>query len=81
MMYIKKLLGIGHHPKPVLMENVDPAPQDPQHQERVNSAVGELIGSLANLERRSYALRRELSHMSLHIVAERPSRQPRPRKK
>ena len=67
---IKKLLGIGHKTKPVLMEDVNPAPVDPQAQERLQDAVGKLVSSLVNLERKSYVLRRELSNMTLRIVAE-----------
>lgn len=73
---LKKLLGIGHKTKPVLMEDVDPAPQNPDEEARVKSAVGQLVGSLVELERRSYMLRRELSNMSLHIVLEHPRKSP-----
>ena len=67
-MQIKKLLGIGHKTKPVLMEDVNPASQDPKSEARVQDAVSKLVGSLVDLERRSYMVRRELSNMSLHIV-------------
>lgn len=77
--YIKKLLGIGTKTKPVLMEDVDPAQQDPRSEERVKDAVDKFLGSLADLERRSYLLRRELSSMSLHIVAAKPRRQQKPK--
>lgn len=70
MSRLKKLLGIGEKTKPVLMRDVDPAQQDPQDEQRVQEAVGKLVGSLVDLERRNYLLRRELSSMTLHIVAE-----------
>ena len=76
---LKRLLGIGEKTKPVLMEDVEPAPQDPQAEMRVQDAVGKLVTSLVDLERRSYALRRELSHMSLHIVTDKTARSPPPR--
>lgn len=68
-MSLKKLLGIGHKTKPVLMEDVNPAPQDPVSERRVQDAVGKLVTSLVDLERRSYSVRQELASMSLHIVA------------
>jgi hypothetical protein len=71
-MSLKKLLGIGqdHKTKPVLMEDVKPAPQDPQSERRVQDAVGQLVTSLIDLERRSYLVRKQLSNMSLHVVAQ-----------
>lgn len=69
-MSLKKLLGIGHKTKPVLMEDVKPASQSPHEEQRVNEAVGRLVKSLVDLERKSYMLRRELSTMSLQIVAQ-----------
>ena len=69
-MSLKKLLGIGHKTKPVLMQDVKPATQNPQEEQRVNEAVGKLVKSLVDLERKSYLLRRELSTMSLQIVAQ-----------
>jgi len=77
---LKKLLGIGQKTKPVLMKDVDPAPQDPHHEQRVNDAVGKLVGSLVDLERRSFVLRRELSQMTLHIVANQSHPNPNRRK-
>jgi hypothetical protein len=76
-MSLKKLLGIGEKTKPVLMQDVNPAPQDPGSERRVQDAVGQLITSLIDLERRSYMVRRELSNMSLHIVAQEP---PKPKR-
>lgn len=78
-MSLKKLLGIGeqHKTKPVLMDDVNPAPQDPEAERRVQTAVGQLVTSLIDLERRSYQVRRELSNMSLHIVAQREPPQPK----
>ena len=71
-MSIKKLLGIGqdHKTKPGLMEEVRPAPQDPVSERRVQEAVGQLVTSLIDLERRSYMVRKQLSNMSLHVVAQ-----------
>lgn len=68
-MSLKKLLGIGNKTKPILMEDVNPATQDPSSERRVQDAVGQLVTSLIDLERRSYIVRRELAGMSLHIVA------------
>lgn len=68
-MSLKKILGIGNKTKPVLMEDVKPATQDPHSERRVQDAVGQLVTSLIDLERRSYIVRRELAGMSLHIVA------------
>lgn len=70
-MSIKKLLGIGHKTKPVLMEDVNPAPQDPHSERRVQDAVAKLVDSLLALERRSYLVRKELSTMTLHVVTNR----------
>lgn len=67
---LKKLLGIGHKTKPVLMQDVQPAAQKPEDERKVNEAVGKLVKSLVDLERKSYMLRRQLSTMSLHIVAQ-----------
>lgn len=69
-MSLKKLLGIGHKTKPVLMEDVKPSTQDPKSERRVQDAVGQLVTSLIDLERRSYIVRKELASMSLHIVAQ-----------
>lgn len=66
--YIKKLLGIGHKTHAVLMEDVAPAAQDPNKEEKVNEAVESLVASLKELERQSYRVRRELSGMSIRIV-------------
>lgn len=71
-MSLKKLLGIGEKTKPVLMQDVNPSKQDPSSERRVQDAVGQLITSLIDLERRSYMVRRELASMSLHIVAHEP---------
>jgi hypothetical protein len=71
MLYsVKKLLGIGHNHKtrPVLLDDVNPAPEDPVRVQKVDEAVSNLVGSLAELERRSYLLRRELSSLAIHIV-------------
>lgn len=67
--YLKKLLGIGHKTKPVLMSDVKPAQQDPEKERNVREAVGDLIASLADLERKSSQVRRELSSTTIRIVS------------
>jgi hypothetical protein len=76
-MSLKKLLGIGRKTKPVLMEDVNPAAQDPKNERRVQDAVGQLVTSLIDLERRSYMVRKELSTMTLRVVGnnDRPDRE------
>lgn len=69
MSSFKKLLGIGQKIQPILMESVNPAPQDPIHEQRVTEAVGKMVGALVDLERRSYIIRKELATLSLTIVA------------
>ncbi len=54
--------------EPVLLRDVDAAHMDPEKERQVKDAVGKLVGSLLELERHSYEVRRELSTLTLQAV-------------
>ena len=64
----KKLLGFEAKTKAVLLSDVNPATPEPELDDRVHRAVSDLVTSLVDLERKSYAVRQELQHLTLHIV-------------
>ncbi len=53
---------------PVLLRDVDAAPQDPKTEHDVKEAVAKLVTSLLELERHSYEVRQKLSTMTLRVV-------------
>lgn len=66
---LKRVLRIGQQPSTaVLLENVDAAKPDPEQKKQVDSAVARLVGSLIELERHSYEVRRELATLTLNVV-------------
>ena len=53
---------------PVLLRDVEAAPQDPKKENEVREAVANLVSSLLELERHSYEVRKKLSTMTLRVV-------------
>ena len=68
MAHIKRALRIGQTTQPVLLSDVNVAKQDPEQEQKVKTAVANLVSSLLELERHSYDVRRELSTLSLNAV-------------
>lgn len=66
--HIKRALRIGQKTGPVLLENVTAATQDPEREQQVRTAVGNLVSSLVELERHSYEVRQKLATLSLTVV-------------
>ena len=69
MAHIKRALRIGQTTQPVLLSEVNIAKQDPEQEQKVKTAVGNLVSSLLELERHSYEVRRELGTLTLNAVA------------
>jgi hypothetical protein len=69
MSHIRRLLG---HPrtKPVTMNDVSAAKQDPAKELEIRKATGELVGNVMSVERSAYEVREALATGALRLVGD-----------